>query len=271
MPICIECSYPVPQLYHVFHSGSHKGPIPPAVPPKPSPLTSAAATAADGTTRTAPPLDKRRGKVKKESASGTPAGAGPTAAGAGTGARTGGGRGGGGGAGGGSGVGGDVRLTQCPRCKRFADKYVEHDYVVLFIDLVLVKPQVWMPYLSVSTFSTLCYLLQARVQGLQDSQTTWLTMSLVTGIPPSPLQPLTPRRRRYQSIHNPPRDFASSIRCLHHLVPHRTPPPGPDLRPTDHTSADIATILLLPLSLPRHHSQPTRDSTMASEAGWAER
>ena len=38
--------------------------------------------------------------------------------------------------------GGDVRLTQCPRCKRFADKYVEHDFVVLFIDLVLVKPQV---------------------------------------------------------------------------------------------------------------------------------
>lgn len=38
--------------------------------------------------------------------------------------------------------GGDVRLTQCPRCKRFADKYVEHDNVVLFIDLVLVKPQV---------------------------------------------------------------------------------------------------------------------------------
>lgn len=39
-------------------------------------------------------------------------------------------------------TGGDVRLTQCPRCKRFADKYVEHDYIVLFIDLVLVKPQV---------------------------------------------------------------------------------------------------------------------------------
>ncbi len=43
---------------------------------------------------------------------------------------------------GGAGAGGDVRLTQCPRCKRFADKYVEHDFVVLFIDLVLVKPQV---------------------------------------------------------------------------------------------------------------------------------
>lgn len=42
----------------------------------------------------------------------------------------------------GGGAGGDVRLTQCPRCRRFADKYVEHDFVVLFIDLVLVKPQV---------------------------------------------------------------------------------------------------------------------------------
>jgi Arv1-like family len=39
-------------------------------------------------------------------------------------------------------LGRGVRLTQCPRCQRFADKYVEHDYVVLFIDLVLIKPQV---------------------------------------------------------------------------------------------------------------------------------
>ncbi|KAI4846794.1 ARV1-like protein [Aureobasidium sp. EXF-8845] len=38
-------------------------------------------------------------------------------------------------------LGKGVRLTQCPRCKRFADKYVEHDFVVLFIDLVLIKPQ----------------------------------------------------------------------------------------------------------------------------------
>ncbi|KAJ5426287.1 hypothetical protein N7465_001357 [Penicillium sp. CMV-2018d] len=36
-----------------------------------------------------------------------------------------------------------VRLTQCPRCQRFADKYVEYDFVVLFIDLVLIKPQVY--------------------------------------------------------------------------------------------------------------------------------
>lgn len=40
-------------------------------------------------------------------------------------------------------LGKGVRLTQCPRCKRFGDKYVEHDFVVLFIDLVLIKPQVW--------------------------------------------------------------------------------------------------------------------------------
>ncbi|RPA77801.1 Arv1-like protein, partial [Ascobolus immersus RN42] len=40
-------------------------------------------------------------------------------------------------------LGRGVRLTQCPRCERFADKYVEHDFVVLFIDLVLIKPQVY--------------------------------------------------------------------------------------------------------------------------------
>ncbi|BDD56149.1 sterol homeostasis protein [Monascus purpureus] len=40
-------------------------------------------------------------------------------------------------------LGKGVRLTQCPRCKRFADKYVEYDYVVVFIDLVLIKPQVY--------------------------------------------------------------------------------------------------------------------------------
>src|ERR1700760_292218 len=39
-------------------------------------------------------------------------------------------------------LGKGVRLTQCPRCKSFADKYVEHDLAVLFIDLVLIKPQV---------------------------------------------------------------------------------------------------------------------------------
>lgn len=42
-------------------------------------------------------------------------------------------------------LGKGVRLTQCPRCKKFADKYVEHDFVVLFIDLVLIKPQVRLP------------------------------------------------------------------------------------------------------------------------------
>ncbi|KAF2673158.1 Arv1-domain-containing protein [Microthyrium microscopicum] len=40
-------------------------------------------------------------------------------------------------------LGKGVRLTQCPQCQRFADKYVEHDFVVLFIDLVLIKPQVY--------------------------------------------------------------------------------------------------------------------------------
>jgi len=36
-----------------------------------------------------------------------------------------------------------VRLTVCKNCGQFCDKYVEHDSVVLFIDLVLIKPQVY--------------------------------------------------------------------------------------------------------------------------------
>ena len=36
----------------------------------------------------------------------------------------------------------NIRLTVCRNCGHFCDKYVEHDFVVLFIDLVLIKPQV---------------------------------------------------------------------------------------------------------------------------------
>ena len=51
-------------------------------------------------------------------------------------------------------LGKGVRLTQCPRCKRFADKYVEHDFVVLFIDLVLIKPQVqWQACIMTKSYS----------------------------------------------------------------------------------------------------------------------
>jgi hypothetical protein len=39
-------------------------------------------------------------------------------------------------------LGKGVRLTQCPSCHDFADKYVEHDFIVLFIDLVLIKAEV---------------------------------------------------------------------------------------------------------------------------------
>jgi len=98
MPICIECRYPVPQLYHVLHS-SNKTKKPPST-----------ATPSHGSTPAIPSVTtKSRDDGLARAATG--------------------------------GVG-DVRLTQCPRCKRFADKYVEHDFVVLFIDLVLVKPQV---------------------------------------------------------------------------------------------------------------------------------
>lgn len=107
MPICIECRYPVPQLYHVLHS-THK----PNNPTSPQPT---------------PPNGDQKGSGIQSPASGFDLSGGSR---------------GGGEAKPASVTGGDVRLTQCPRCKRFADKYVEHDFVVLFIDLVLVKPQV---------------------------------------------------------------------------------------------------------------------------------
>ncbi|KAK9246698.1 Arv1-like family-domain-containing protein [Lipomyces tetrasporus] len=37
----------------------------------------------------------------------------------------------------------NIRLTACPNCNKFADKYIEHDSVIIFIDLVLIKPQVY--------------------------------------------------------------------------------------------------------------------------------
>lgn len=37
----------------------------------------------------------------------------------------------------------NIRLTVCKNCGCFCDKYVEHDFVVMFIDLVLIKPQVY--------------------------------------------------------------------------------------------------------------------------------
>ncbi|MCJ1378351.1 sterol homeostasis protein [Xylographa soralifera] len=106
MPLCIECRYPVPQLYHVLHSGANK---PSYSTPKPSTSTTSKTPTPSGFA--SPKVTNPFAATEEKSKTGGV-------------------------------VGGDVRLTQCPRCKRFADKYVEHDFVVLFIDLVLVKPQV---------------------------------------------------------------------------------------------------------------------------------
>lgn len=109
MPICIECHYPVSQLYHVSHSSNASNT---RTHPSPGLPGLRAKAAESGTGAATSKLSDTGGAIAK-----------------GSGRKEGGG-------------GGDVRLTQCPRCKRFADKYVEHDFVVLFIDLVLVKPQV---------------------------------------------------------------------------------------------------------------------------------
>ncbi|GME26257.1 arv1-like protein [Neofusicoccum parvum] len=61
-------------------------------------------------------------------------------------------------------LGKGVRLTQCPRCKRFGDKYVEHDFVVLFIDLVLIKPQPSIIRLGILLLLFDVYLTWARIE-----------------------------------------------------------------------------------------------------------
>ncbi|KAI9213657.1 hypothetical protein DS838_001445 [Geotrichum bryndzae] len=37
----------------------------------------------------------------------------------------------------------NIRLTACPQCNKFADKYIEYDNVLIFIDLLLLRPQVY--------------------------------------------------------------------------------------------------------------------------------
>ncbi|KAH8553867.1 Arv1-like family-domain-containing protein [Umbelopsis sp. PMI_123] len=38
---------------------------------------------------------------------------------------------------------GNIRLTSCEKCNHFADKYIEYDFVIIFIDMLLHKPQVY--------------------------------------------------------------------------------------------------------------------------------
>ncbi|EKX53012.1 hypothetical protein GUITHDRAFT_39808, partial [Guillardia theta CCMP2712] len=39
--------------------------------------------------------------------------------------------------------GAGIRLTRCEYCGCVADKYVEHELVIIFLDLVLHKPQAY--------------------------------------------------------------------------------------------------------------------------------
>ncbi|OAA39927.1 6-phosphogluconate dehydrogenase 2 [Beauveria brongniartii RCEF 3172] len=58
----------------------------------------------------------------------------------------------------------NIRLTVCRKCGRFCDKYVEHDFVVLFIDLVLIKPQPSIVRLGVLLLLFDVYLTWARIE-----------------------------------------------------------------------------------------------------------
>ena len=73
----------------------------------------------------------------------------------------------------------NIRLTVCKNCGRFCDKYVEHDFVVLFIDLVLIKPQVralaareWEPEIGVKKGSPIDNHRLSRVRSIAISSTT---------------------------------------------------------------------------------------------------
>ncbi|KAL8742774.1 MAG: hypothetical protein Q9190_004796 [Brigantiaea leucoxantha] len=129
MPICIECGYPVPQLYHVLHSGN-------AGSKKPPPINRSTKPSRSNPQKQFNPPAKTRPSPTETVA------------------------------------GSDVRLTQCPRCKRFADKYVEHDYVVLFIDLVLVKPQPSITRFGILLLLFDVYLTWSRIEALPSYLTT---------------------------------------------------------------------------------------------------
>lgn len=91
----------------------------------------------------------------------------------------------------------NIRLTVCKNCGRFCDKYVEHDFVVLFIDLVLIKPQVYRHLLhntlmrdrdqfdpSIIRLGTLLLLF--------DVYLTWARIEKQTVPPPPPSSHLSP-------------------------------------------------------------------------------
>ena len=221
MPICIECCYPVPQLYHVLHSrGTHaKTPTPtpkPSVPNLSKPNASGAKNAGESA-------------LKGKSAGGSV----------------------GIGAGGGGVVGSDVRLTQCPRCKRFADKYVEHDYVVLFIDLVLVKPQVSPTQIPPHNPTN------------PPKPQTLILLPSPTGLPAPPLQPLQPNIHDALPLHPPPRHPPPPLRRLPNLVTYRIAPRPPH-RPFAHPAPQhIPAIPLLPVPLQRHDARAAPDDSLA--------
>ncbi|OZJ05498.1 hypothetical protein BZG36_01892 [Bifiguratus adelaidae] len=56
---------------------------------------------------------------------------------------------------------GNIRLTHCKTCKSTADKYVEHDFIIIFVDMLLHKPQVYR------------HLLCNRPEGIGGGTRTW--------------------------------------------------------------------------------------------------
>ena len=195
MPICIECCHPVPQLYHVLHGNKPASQAPAA-----TPVSASASASAASTSNPSPNLSASTSSSPTKHKSKLPPTPKPNPKVS------------------------DVRLTQCPHCKKFADKYVEHDFVVLFIDLVLVKPQVNItPPITPSPHPHPKHHPQHPAHSLAN------IISHIAGLPPPPNQPAltplifllqNPPLQPLQPLHNPPRHSPNLIRRLPHLVAH---------------------------------------------------
>ncbi|CAH6719048.1 protein Arv1p [[Candida] jaroonii] len=64
-----------------------------------------------------------------------------------------------------------IKLAVCPHCHQIVDQYVEYDNVLLFLDLVLVKPQ---------AYRHVCYNVmenQMAIEGVKKGQTSTVTMT----------------------------------------------------------------------------------------------
>ncbi|WVQ77766.1 hypothetical protein IAR50_007456 [Cryptococcus sp. DSM 104548] len=85
----------------------------------------------------------------------------------------------------------NIRLTVCPRCNQFADPLIEHPSLLLFLDLVLLKPRVFLhllfnrgsvPFLSAAPSPTVEEREAIRQRRLVDDLSLLLLLSITAEV-----------------------------------------------------------------------------------------